>query len=156
MNDFQIELSEKIDPIIQQAILKYYSGDYEDIDFKDFLYNLGIVYDNNSERYVNKRNIVTIDRIIKIVLIDVELSFNEMYQNRNIRKKEYRENRQIMMYFSKLLTKASLPQIGSKVFGKDHATVLHAYKVISNLIETDKVFKNRIEKLQKKIILGDI
>jgi chromosomal replication initiator protein len=55
------------------------------------------------------------------------------------------------MFFSKGYTKASLSSIGSMIGGKDHATVLHACKTISNLIETDKVFKGQIDEIEKKI-----
>jgi chromosomal replication initiator protein len=59
--------------------------------------------------------------------------------------------RQIAMYFSKNLTKASLANIGAHLGGKDHATVLHACRTVNNLIETDKRFRNYIEDIEKKI-----
>lgn len=67
------------------------------------------------------------------------------------RKREIVQARQIAMYFCKNLTKSSLSTIGSTIGGKDHATVLHAYKTISNLIETDRSFKLQIGEIEKKI-----
>ncbi len=49
------------------------------------------------------------------------------------------------------MTKASLSSIGSIIGGKDHATVLHACKTVTNLIETDKQFRGQMEELEKKI-----
>jgi chromosomal replication initiator protein len=67
------------------------------------------------------------------------------------RKREIVQARQIAMFFCKNLTKSSLSTIGATIGGKDHATVLHAYKTISNLIETDKSFKLQIDEIERKI-----
>jgi chromosomal replication initiator protein len=58
------------------------------------------------------------------------------------------------MYFSKSLTKASLATIGAEIGGKDHATVLHAFKTVNNLMETDKSFKTQMSELEKKFKIG--
>jgi chromosomal replication initiator protein len=49
-----------------------------------------------------------------------------------------------------LITGAS-GAIGSAIGGRNHATVLHSCKAVTNMIETDKVFKNQIEELEKLI-----
>jgi len=67
------------------------------------------------------------------------------------RKREIVQARQVSMFFSKSLTKASLASIGSQIGGKDHATVLHACKTVNNLIETDKLFRHQITDLEKKL-----
>jgi len=67
------------------------------------------------------------------------------------RKREIVQARQVSMFFSKSLTKASLASIGSQIGGKDHATVLHACKTVNNLIDTDKLFRNQITDLEKKL-----
>ncbi|MDI9538432.1 MAG: chromosomal replication initiator protein DnaA [Bacteroidota bacterium] len=67
------------------------------------------------------------------------------------RKREIVQARQIAMYFSKSLTNNSLSAIGSKIGKKDHATVLHACKTISNLIETDKEFKSQIREIEAQL-----
>jgi len=71
--------------------------------------------------------------------------------NAKTRKREIVQARQIAMYFSKSLTKASLSTIGSVIGNKDHATVLHACKTVNNLMETDKRFKAQVEDIQKKL-----
>ena len=57
------------------------------------------------------------------------------------------------MYFSKKLTKSSLAAIGLQCGNKDHATVLHACRTVSNLYDTDKKYKNSVDELEKKIKL---
>ena len=67
------------------------------------------------------------------------------------RKREIVQARQIAMYFSKTLTNSSLSMIGSKIGKKDHATVLHACKTITNLIETDRDFKGQIREIEAQL-----
>lgn len=67
------------------------------------------------------------------------------------RKREIVQARQISMFFSKNLTKYSLAIIGSQIGDKDHATVLHACKVINNLRDTDKHFKAQIDEIEKRL-----
>jgi chromosomal replication initiator protein len=103
-----------------------------------------------------------IDKVIKNTKKDITIEFIQKvvcnYFNVGLdliksktRKREIVQARQISMYFSKNLTKASLTTIGSKIGGKDHATVLHAFKTVNNLMETDKKFRLQVEDLEKKI-----
>lgn len=68
------------------------------------------------------------------------------------RKREILQVRQIAMYFSKMYTKASLYTIGSKIGGKDHATVLHAYKTVENIYDTNFKFRTYINDIKLTII----
>jgi chromosomal replication initiator protein len=92
---------------------------------------------------------VSIDFIQKIVSDYFQLPIELMKSK--TRKREVVQARQIAMYFSKSLTKASLASIGAHCGGKDHATVLHACRTVNNLMETDKRFKIYIEEIEKKI-----
>ncbi len=97
----------------------------------------------------NTHKELSIDYIQKVVCdyfgipIDLVLS--------KTRKREIVQARQVAMFFSKSLTKSSLTTIGSRIGGKDHATVLHACKTVNNLIETDKHFRLQIEEIEKKL-----
>jgi chromosomal replication initiator protein len=55
------------------------------------------------------------------------------------------------MYFAKKYTKLPLATIGAHCGGRDHATVLHACRTISNLYETDKKIKIYIDEIDKKM-----
>ncbi|MFO7872926.1 MAG: chromosomal replication initiator protein DnaA [Bacteroidales bacterium] len=70
------------------------------------------------------------------------------------RKRDLVQARQLAMYFSKLYTSSSLAMIGNKCGNKDHATVLHACKTVSNLQDTDKRFKKFVEDLDSMIKIG--
>jgi chromosomal replication initiator protein len=53
------------------------------------------------------------------------------------------------MYLAKQLTKIPLTAIGAAIGNRNHATVLHSCKTISNLMETDKSFKLQVEELER-------
>lgn len=97
----------------------------------------------------NTRKEISIDYIQKKVCEYFNIPMDALQAK--TRKREIVQARQIAMFFSKGYTKASLSSIGSMIGGKDHATVLHACKTISNLIETDKLFKGQIDEIEKKI-----
>ena len=92
---------------------------------------------------------ITIEYIQKIVCDYYKIPI-ELIQGKT-RKREIVQARQVSMFFSKSLTKASLASIGSHIGGKDHATVLHACKTVNNLIDTDKHFRNQINDIEKKL-----
>ncbi|PKO01531.1 MAG: hypothetical protein CVU43_12600 [Chloroflexi bacterium HGW-Chloroflexi-5] len=71
-----------------------------------------------------------------------------------LRDRHIVEARQIAMYISKQCTKASLAKIGLTCGGKDHATVLHACKTVSNLLETDVEYRKKYREVFEYYDLG--
>lgn len=67
------------------------------------------------------------------------------------RKREIVQARQIAMYLIKNHTEMSLSQIGAILGKKNHATVLHAYKIVQEQMEVDKVFRSNISEIEKKL-----
>lgn len=53
--------------------------------------------------------------------------------------------RQMACYLAKRLTIRSYPEIGRKIGDRDHSTVIHACRVIDNLIERDADLKGDVE-----------
>lgn len=92
---------------------------------------------------------VSIEYIQKVVCDYFDLAI-EILKSKT-RKREVVQARQIAMYFSKKMTKSSLANIGAHCGGKDHATILHACRTVSNLSETDKQFKGYLNDLEKKL-----
>jgi chromosomal replication initiator protein len=92
---------------------------------------------------------ITLDYIQKVVCDYFDMNVDVLQSK--TRKREIVQARQIAMYFSKNLTSSSLSTIGSVIGGKDHATVLHAYKTVNNLAETNKEFKSYIVDIEKKL-----
>ncbi len=97
----------------------------------------------------NTKKEISIDYIKKVVCNYYNIQPETLQQN--TRKREIVQARQIAMYFSKNLTKSSLTVIGMQIGGKDHATVLHAYRTVKNLMETDKSFRLQVEEIERKL-----
>lgn len=93
---------------------------------------------------------ITIDHIVKVVC--EYLNLDSVRFNSQERTREIAQARQIAMYLSKQHTKAPLTTIGSAVGGRNHATVLHSCKAVSNLIETDKAFRSQVEEIEKRVM----
>lgn len=68
------------------------------------------------------------------------------------RKQQVVQARQVAMYISKKYSSVSLTSIGQQCGKKDHATVSHACKTISDRLETDKQFKATLADIEKKIL----
>ena len=94
---------------------------------------------------------ISIDYIQKVVCDYFDMPV-ELLKSKT-RKREIVQARQLTMYFAKQLTKSSLASIGAQCGNKDHATVLHACRTVSNLAETDKRFRIYVEELRKKLTL---
>ncbi len=99
----------------------------------------------------NIKRELSIDYIQKVVCGFYNID-SESFQS-STRKREIVQARQVAMFLSKTLTKSSLAAIGAEIGGKDHATVLHAFKTINNLMETDKAFKLQMEEIEKKLAI---
>ena len=59
--------------------------------------------------------------------------------------------RQIAMYLLREDTKASFPDIGSRLGGKDHSTVIHAYRKIAEDAEGNENLKQEINLIRERI-----
>ena len=57
--------------------------------------------------------------------------------------------RQLAMYLAKEYTNLSLPQIGDRFGGRDHTTVLHACRKITELLQIDAKIKEDYRNLQR-------
>ena len=95
---------------------------------------------------------ITIDMIQKVVCEYFNLKPEELKVK--TRRREIVQPRQIIMYFAKKYTKASLQTIGAMCGGKDHSTVLHACRNIQDLQQTDKQVRAYVEDIDKKLNLS--
>jgi chromosomal replication initiation ATPase DnaA len=87
-------------------------------------------------------------KIEKSVCEELDLKPEQLKQK--TRKREIVIARQLSMYFQRKHTKDSLSVIGGQ-YNKDHCTVLHAYKTVNDLYETDKAFRATVDKISKSI-----
>ena len=69
------------------------------------------------------------------------------------RKRNIVQARQIAMYMSRnLIGGCSLSTIGMELGGKDHATVLHACNTVSDLMSTDKLFRQYVSDIERMLV----
>lgn len=91
-------------------------------------------------------------RIHRISCNRLDVDFNKTLTKSQ--KREITQARQATMSATKeIFVNKTLAEIGSALFFKDHATVLHAKKTVNNLCDTDKKFRsdyNYILKTAKK------
>ena len=67
------------------------------------------------------------------------------------RKKEVVRPRQIAMYLLREETKSSFPEIGQRLGGRDHSTVIHAYEKIKLEEENDEITKQELVLIKERI-----
>ncbi|MCR5038318.1 MAG: chromosomal replication initiator protein DnaA [Bacteroidales bacterium] len=104
------------------------------------------------ERFVrNSVKELSVEYIINIVCDYFKISSDQLAHK--TRKHQVVQARQIAMYLSKKYSNTSLAAIGKQCGNKDHATVHHACKTVSDRLETDKLFKAMMTDIEKKIVL---
>jgi chromosomal replication initiator protein len=81
---------------------------------------------------------ITIESIQKYVANYYHLRVTELKSKTNARGVSF--PRQIAMYLCKMLTSASLPEIGRRFGGKHHSTVLHAVRKIESKRDGEQDF----------------
>jgi chromosomal replication initiator protein len=98
----------------------------------------------------NKQEEVSIEEIIKTVATQLTVKISDIKaHNKN---KNLVQARQIAMYLARKLTKASFPDIGQKIGGRDHSTVIYANNKILNNIEGDPKLKNLIQEIEDHLL----
>ncbi|MFI3281334.1 MAG: chromosomal replication initiator protein DnaA [Rikenellaceae bacterium] len=99
---------------------------------------------------INKRE-VSIDSIVQIVCEMMNVTHEAI--NSKARTRDVAQARQLAMFLAKKHTKSPLAAIGSAIGGRNHATVLHACKAVTNLMDIDKMFSRKVSDIEK-VILG--
>ncbi|NDV65048.1 chromosomal replication initiator protein DnaA [Bacteroides sp. 224] len=92
---------------------------------------------------------ITVDNIVDTVCRHFEVEPSVIHTKS--RKREVVQVRQIAMYLAKKHTDSSSSKIGQLIGGKDHATVLHAYKIVKEQCEVDKNFRADVESLETQL-----
>jgi chromosomal replication initiator protein len=93
--------------------------------------------------------VVTIEHIMKTVADKFQVKISDLKSKR--RTKILVQPRQLAMYLCRTLTDGSYPEIGRQFGGKDHSTVIHAVRQISDHIQRDPQLKAAVDTLTKTI-----
>ena len=93
---------------------------------------------------------ITIDHIIDVVCTEMNVDRERMSSSE--RTREVAIARQLAMFLAKKHTKLPLTNIGAAIGGRNHATVLHSCKTISHLMDTEKLFRQQVEQIEKRLL----
>lgn len=97
----------------------------------------------------SKSQAPSVEKIQKIVANFYGLKISDLISKN--RSRAIARPRQIAMYLTKHLTLDSLPKIGKNFGGKNHATVIHSVKTITELMNADKNILQDVKTLEEKI-----
>lgn len=99
-------------------------------------------------QHVQKQDI-SIEDIVKTVAVKFGVKVADIKsQNKN---KDFVLSRQISMFLARKLTDCSFPDIGTKIGGRDHSTVIYANNKIKKVIAKDFEIKKAIEEIEEKL-----
>ncbi|BEG97736.1 chromosomal replication initiator protein DnaA [Bacteroides sedimenti] len=107
-----------------------------------------------AERIVRKAvrcetRVITIEDIIDKVCKHFDIDPSAIHSKS--RKREVVQVRQLAMYLSKKHTDSSSSKIGQLVGNRDHATVLHACKIVKGQVDVDKTFRAEVEEIEASL-----
>lgn len=112
--------------------------------------NLAMAKDILKDIIVDKSKEITIDSIQKHVADHFKLKVADLKSEK--RFKNFVIPRQIAIFLSRELTKASFPEIGEKFGGKDHSTVIYAVKKMTNLMADEPEISDSYEVIKRKLL----
>lgn len=92
---------------------------------------------------------VTAQLIVEVVSEHFGITVDQIMSKS--RSNDVAKPRQITMYLCKQMTDLPLDSIGQLLGGRDHSTVIHGVKKVTDEISSDKNFKQTVETIRKKI-----
>lgn len=92
---------------------------------------------------------ITLETIQKVIAENYQISIANL--RGKSREKKYVIPRQIAIYISRELTESSYTELGEEFGGKDHSTIMTAYKKISEQIKIDPTLESKIQLLIREI-----
>jgi chromosomal replication initiator protein len=96
------------------------------------------------------RQTISIEVIQKKVAEHFDIRLADMTSKR--RPENIAFPRQIAMYLSRQMTESSLNTIGEAFGGRDHGTVLHAYRLVKDRMDVDANVRQVVSYLEKQLI----
>jgi chromosomal replication initiator protein len=98
----------------------------------------------------NKKGEITIEEIIKVIAGKLNIKISDIKAHNKNKNAVFA--RQIAMYLARKLTNYSFPDIGQKIGGRDHSTIIYANNKIINNIKSDAKLKNLIQEMEDILI----
>jgi chromosomal replication initiator protein len=118
-------------------------------EFHHKLISLELAKDSLRDLLELNRPQLSVDEIQKVVANYFKLKVSDMYSKR--RPANIAHARQVAMYLVKEQTQKSLPEIGEAFGGRDHTTVLHAVRKITEQRQHDEALNHAIHVLEQTL-----
>ena len=93
---------------------------------------------------------ITIEEIIKAVAVRLNIKITDIKSPK--KNKDIVFARQICMFLARELTSCSFPDIGNKIGGRDHSTVIYAHSKIKQMKETDRTVRDILDEINSKLL----
>lgn len=111
--------------------------------------DLELAHDSLKDLMAFQERQVTVNNIQKTVAEYYKIRIADLHSKSRARK--ITRPRQIAMALAKELTERSLPEIGDAFGGRDHTTVLHACRKITELLDSDTRIKEDYSNLSRTL-----
>jgi chromosomal replication initiator protein len=99
-----------------------------------------------------ERKEITVDEIVKTVAGKFNIKISDLKSQK--KNKNLVIPRQIAMYLSRKLTNLSFPDIGAKIGGKDHSTVIYATNKIREILDKDSKMLASVKEIEDMLNRG--
>lgn len=117
--------------------------------FKQLPITVDFAREHLKDRIASYDYLVTIENIQRVVAEHYNIKPADLKSKS--RSRSVARPRQIAMALAKELTSHSLPEIGREFGGRDHTTVMHACKTVSELCQTDSSIQEDYTHLTRKL-----
>ena len=97
----------------------------------------------------NSTENISLDVIQKVIADNYQISISDLKGKK--REKKFVVPRQIAIYISRELTEISYTELGNEFGGKDHSTIMTAYKKVAEQIKIDSSLESRIQSYIREI-----
>ena len=93
---------------------------------------------------------VTVEEILKTVAQKLNVKASDIKSQK--KNKNLVLSRQIAMYLSRKITSASFPDIGNKIGGRDHSTVIYANNKMKKVMEENTKLREIVQDIENAIL----
>ena len=93
---------------------------------------------------------ITIEEIIKTVGAKFGIKISDIKSHK--KNKNLVLARQVSMFLARDMTNASFPDIGAKIGGRDHSTVIYAHNKMKKILAMDKTLRDAVEEVKDLLL----
>lgn len=99
---------------------------------------------------LSEKEEVTIEEIVKVVAGKTGIKVSDIKSQK--KNKNLAFARQIAMYLARQLTDSSFPDIGEKIGGRDHSTVIYACNKVKKIMESDGKLRKLMQEVEDALL----